>query len=107
MSGVQKVKYKTRKLLKLEKNRYSILTNDLEHCFLCNQASVDIHEIFGGSNRRISMEDGFCVPLCRHHHRLATDFIPLQRMLKMACQKKCEETMSREEFIKRVGRNYL
>ncbi|MEE3324178.1 MAG: hypothetical protein VZR33_02500 [Methanosphaera sp.] len=53
---------------KLEKNRYSVFTDDLEHCILCGATNVDINEIFMGRNRKNSMIYGMCIPLCRKHH---------------------------------------
>lgn len=108
-----KIRYKTKKLIKLENNRYSILTNDLECCYLCFNDDcheydlIDIHEIYGGANRQISMENGFCVPLCRHHHILATNDNSINLILKQLCQKKYEKTHSREDFIHLIGKNYL
>ena len=32
---VTTIKKKSKKLAKLEKNRFSIITKDLEHCYLC------------------------------------------------------------------------
>ncbi len=98
---------KTYKLQKLEKNRYSILTDDMEHCFICKNLFVDIHEIYGGSNRKVSMENGFCLPLCREHHKKATIDNSASLFLKVKCQKKFEETHSRDEFMSLIGRNYL
>ena len=98
---------KTYKLQKLEKNRYSILTNDMEHCLICKSPFVDIHEIYGGSNRKVSMKNGFTVPLCREHHRTATIDSFASTFLKVKCQKEFEKEHTREEFISLIGRNYL
>ena len=68
------IKKKSNKLAKLERNRFSILTDDLEHCYICKKIYFrlvpreDLHEIFGGRNRQISMRKGFVVPLCRKCH---------------------------------------
>lgn len=97
---------KSSKLAKLERNRYSILTDDLEHCFYCGRSPVDIHEIYGGANRKVSMANGFCVPLCRHHHELVTRNEGAS-LLKEICQQEYERTHSREDFMRLVGRNYL
>ena len=53
---------------KLEKNRYSIFTDDLKHCIICGLPNPDINEIFMGRNRKNSMIYGMCIPLCRFHH---------------------------------------
>lgn len=98
---------KTSKLRKLENNRYSILTEDLEQCFICKKSPVDMHEIYGGCNRKVSMQNGFCVPLCREHHKLVTDYPLNNKYLQEKCQRKFEETHTRDEFMKLIGKNYL
>ena len=98
---------KTYKLQKLEKNRYSILTNDMEHCFICGSPLVDIHEIYSAGNRKVSMKNGFCVPLCREHHKVATENYSANVFLKVKCQKEFEKTHTRDEWLKLIGRNYL
>lgn len=98
---------KTYKLKKLEKNRYSILTNDMEHCYICKSPFVDIHEIYGGSNRKVSMANRFCVPLCIEHHKFATLNADASNYLKQKCQHEFEKTHTRDDFIKLIGRNYL
>ena len=46
------IKKKSNKLSKLEKKRFSILTNDLEHCYICMKRDKkeitkdDLHEIY-------------------------------------------------------------
>lgn len=101
------MRYKTTKLINLEKKRYSILTEDLTTCYLCRQPKDDIHEIYGGANRKISMANGFCVPLCRHHHRQVTDDNEQNRKLKETCQRVYELNHTRSEFRNLIGRSYL
>lgn len=98
---------KTYKLQKLEKNRFSILTDDMEHCFICKSPFVDIHEIYCGKNRKVSMQNGFCVPLCREHHEFVTLNADGSNYLKQKCQFEYEKIYTRDEFIKLIGRNYL
>ena len=104
---------KTYRLQKLENGRYSILTNDLDRCIFCGAPDPDIHEVYGGSNRQISMANGFCVPLCRWHHLMVTNpdktalgFV-IDKELKEKCQKVYEQQHTREEFIKLIGKNYI
>ena len=101
------MKYKTSKLAKLERSRKSILTDNLSNCYLCGQSPVDIHEIYGGCNRIVSIKNDFCIPLCRKHHRQVTDNIINDIELKQLCQRKFEETHTRDEFLRLIGRNYL
>lgn len=47
----KKMKNKSKKQAKLERNRFSILTDDLEHCFTCElerriRKKEDLHEVF-------------------------------------------------------------
>lgn len=98
---------KTYKLQKLEKNRFSILTNDMEHCYICQSPFVEIHEIYNAGNRKISMKNGFCVPLCHRHHEYVTLNADGSNYLKQKCQMVFEKTHSREEFMKLIGRNFI
>lgn len=43
---VVKIKQKSSKLAKLEKNRFSILTNNLEKCYFCSKKRKELHEVF-------------------------------------------------------------
>lgn len=48
----------------------SIITTDMEHCFICKTAPAEIHHIiFGTANRDLSDKFGLVVPLCAKHHR--------------------------------------
>lgn len=63
------MKYKSYKLQKLEKTRVkSLLTNDMEHCYLCGRNKDDIHEIYQGRNRLNSIKYNLIIPLCRYCH---------------------------------------
>ena len=101
------MKKKTYNLTKLERNRYSILTDNLDECVICGSPYVEMHEVYGGKNRRVSKQNGFCVPLCRRHHDDVTNCEEKSLFLKRKMQKKFEEANSREEFIKLIGKNYL
>lgn len=98
---------KTYKLIKLERNRYSILTSDLKHCFICKKLGVDIHEIYGGRNRKVSMKNGLCVPLCREHHYVVTINAEESLKLKKMCQEEFEKTHTRNDWFNLIGKNYL
>ena len=71
-----KAQYKTQKSMKmrsskqtkLERNRFSILTNDLDHCVMCRAKKEHLHEIFFGRNRANSIKYGLVIPLCSMHH---------------------------------------
>ena len=67
-SNVTKLKKRTSKQAKLEQNRFSILTNDLDHCIICHSKKEHLHEVFYGKNRQNSMKYGCVIPLCQTCH---------------------------------------
>ena len=107
-SGVKKqIKSKTAKLKQLEEKRWSILTNKLDTCYVCPRPKDDINEIYEGARRITSIKNGFCIPLCREHHRMFHECYQFALVYKKECQKKFEETHNREEFIELIKRSYL
>ena len=106
---IKAIKNKTYKQAKLEKSRYSIITDDLEHCYICIKKGIkdmpkdDLHEVYGGRNRKRSIKNGFVVPLCRKCHKDSEILKFLQRFI----QRKYEKTHTREEFIKLIGKSYI
>lgn len=92
----------------------SILTEDMEHCYLCGREREAVHHIYHGTAlRKISDRHGFIVPLCANCHTMSTTSVHLDKKhvkdtaLKKLCQNRFERDHSREEFMKIVGRNYL
>ena len=67
-SNSTKLKKRTYKQTKLERNRFSILTSDLEHCILCGSKKDHLHEVIYGRNRLNSIKYGLVIPLCSTHH---------------------------------------
>lgn len=91
--------------------RYSIL-NNLDYCFFCDRPTEHIHEVyFGTANRQISIKNGFCVGLCNEHHNMSKNSVHQNRAmdleLKMLYQEKYEETHTRDDFRKLIGKSYL
>lgn len=89
------MKYKTNKLKRLENKRYSILTEDMEHCIMCNQKCDDINEIFLGRNRINSIKTGLCIPLCRRCHTIYHN----NRELQLFWMKQGLEEFTKEHTI--------
>ena len=87
--------------------------NDYEDgCYFCGGFwCMEVHHIFGASNRKHSEEDGLCVWLCRLHHNMAPDGVHYNKKkmdeLRRVGQKIYEKDHSHEEFMARYGRNYL
>lgn len=81
-------------------------------CYKCKTPlGLHLHHIYEGANRRISDRNGFTIYLCGKHHNLSNDGIHFNKeydlCVKRECQRRYEESHSREEFMKLIGRNYL
>ena len=102
------MKLKSYLIVKLERNRTSILTDDLDTCYLCGRRKEHLHEIYFGKNRVNSMKYGCVVPLCYDCHNRVHNDIALDRKLKKICQLEfmrhynCDE----DDFIKIFHKNY-
>lgn len=103
-----KMHNKSKKMTKLEKNRSSVFTNDLEHCYLCGRKKDDLHEVYAGRNRINSIKYNFVLPLCRECHSQNQNSPFFNNYWHKQGQLYWEEFIStREKFIKVFRRNYL
>ena len=103
-----KLRSKSNKLAKLERNRKSVFTDDLEHCILCGKKKNDLHEIFGGRNRLNSIKYNLVLPLCRECHSLNQNNPFFNDHWHKIGQEYFECNIgSRNEFLKVFRRNYL
>lgn len=104
----KKIVQKSKKLFKLEKNRFSVFTSDLSKCYICKKQKDDLHEIFGGKNRQNSIKLGLVLPLCRECHRLAHFNTDFSDFLHKLGQSYYEDNLgSKNDFILIFKRNYL
>lgn len=108
----KEIKKKSSKLATMERKRFSILTIDMEHCYVCIKENKvkkkkHIHEIFGGRNRQISIQHGFCIAICEECHDRTEIDMEFDRELKRECQSKFEEKHTRDEFLKLIDKSYL
>lgn len=94
------------KIRKLEKNRYSILTDDLTKCFICGMPKNHLHEVFYGKNRVNSMKYGCVVPLCFKCHENVHHNPTLDNKLKKICQKEFQKVYT-ESFVSIFYKNYI
>ncbi len=104
----KKMKNKSQKLKQAEQKRYSIFTSNLKICFMCDLdgkqvKKADLHEVYGGSNRLRSMQNGLVLPLCRKCHDDEDTILKLRKI----CQEIYELDHTREDFIKLIGISYL
>jgi hypothetical protein len=86
------------------------ILQDEKVCYITG-ATHDLHRhhiYHGTSNRKVSDDNGFWVWLRWDWHNGAKYGVHSDRLLdlsfKMACQKKFEETHSREEFMELIGK---
>ena len=89
----------------------SIIQSD-KCCLLCGSTyGLEIHHvIFGTAGRKIADKLGLKVWLCAKHHRGSVS--PHQNRdidlrLKRLAQTEYEKKHTREEWLEKVGRNYL
>lgn len=109
--STRNVNKRNSKITKLERNRTSIFTNDLEHCIICGNKKDNLHEIIYGRNRLNSMKYGFVLPLCFNHH-VGNRGIHYNRELDLFYKRKCQEYFennigNRLDFIRIFGKSYL
>ena len=98
------------KIHRLEQMRFSILTDDLSHCYICGAIKHSIHEIYFGKNRINSMKWGCCVPLCLNHHTGKDgvhNVTSLDKLLKEMCQLKFQQVYPEVDFLSIFHKNYL
>lgn len=100
-------KSKNKDITKLERNRFSILTNDLDKCIICGNKKNHLHEVFPGRNRSNSMKYGCVIPLCAKHHREIHENIELSTYYKILAQQRFIEVYPYLSFIEIFKRNYL
>ena len=101
------IKKRTYSLSKAEKERYSILTSNLDKCVLCPKKRDNLHEIFYGSGKRqLSIEYGLVIPLCYQCHlKIHRDSV-LQAIWHVKGQITFEEHYPDLDFLEIFGKNY-
>lgn len=93
----------------------SVLTGDLEHCYVTGSSYVAVHHVFPGTGRRKLCEQyGFIVPLEPSLHNMSAISVHsnpnkgLDLQLKQRCQKYFEAHYGdRSRFISLFGKSYL
>ena len=105
---VGKMKSKSNKLAKLEKNRFSLFSDDTTKCFICgSNYKLTWHEIFGGRNRSNSIKYGLCLRLCLACHVRYQDDIKFNKEWRVKGQKKFNDVYQDLDFIEIFKRNWL
>ncbi len=93
------IKKKSSKLAKAERNRFSIITNNLKKCYFCELDKDDLHEVFGGRNRQKSIKWGLVIPICRIHHRKITDDEQFNEIMQHIAKNIFIKKYGKEKFI--------
>lgn len=104
----KKMRVKSKKLAKLERNRFSVLTS-ADKCFICGSTHLlTWHEVFAGRNRPNSMEDGFCLRMCLLCHEKKQEDVQFNEFWHRKAQLYYEQNIGdRKQFLARYRRNYL
>lgn len=118
LQGYEGLLFPKKKVRKRKPRKESILQEKDGRCYLCMKSGdyrihpvTHKHHVYPGALRKISDENGFTVNLCVKHHEFDAAAVhenqDNMRRIQRDCQRKYEETHSREEFMNLVGRNYL
>ena len=104
---VVRLKVKTYKLAKMERNRKSLLTKDLEHCIVCGSKKEHLHELYFGKNRLNSIKYDLVIPVCFSCHTRIHNNIDLDLFYKKKGQQAFVTCYPDLDFIDIFKRNYL
>lgn len=100
------MKKKSNKLSKAERNRYSIIQDDMSICFFCGGQAESIHELIGGINRLMSIKYGLCVGACLKCHRILENNERIKQKYQILGQDTFEKKYNHEFFMKEFKMNY-
>lgn len=102
------IKKRTSKLNKLERDRFSLFTDDDSKCMLCDSTyQLTWNEVFRGKNRKLSMQYGLCQRLCLECHRKYQDDVLFNEIWHKKGQLEFIKNYPELDFVKIFGRNYL
>lgn len=105
---IKEIKKQSKKQRKLESKRFSMLTDNLDVCYICDRnRKDDLHEIFPGCNRKKSMQWGMVIPICRICHGIWEFDEELRAKIQKQAQEIFEEKYGHELFMAEFKRNYI
>ena len=92
--------------------RFSVITDDMDHCYICGRNRECLHEVFyGTANRKLSIKYGMVIPLCNFHHNMSDMGIHfnyfLDTKVKQEAQYRFNEVYPDLDFLQIFGKNYL
>lgn len=100
---------KSTKQVKIEKERFSILQDNLDKCYFCENKATDWHELLKGSNRKNCIKWGLCVRICRICHEKTENDSSFYKNMRKVAQIEWQKYYNKgeDEFIKIFKRSYL
>lgn len=113
-SGIKRrTPLKAKQTSKGKKGYFSIFTGDMGKCYVTGEKGrVEVHHIFGASDKAASEKYGFMLPLRGDWHRTGSYSIHMDRgfsvRMKMQCQEYYVGTLgkSREEWLREFRKWY-
>lgn len=91
----------------------SLITGDMEHCYICGSPYVQVHHCcHGTANRKLADKYKLVVPLCHKHHTGSLDSVHRNAEIDLRFKQIAQEAFeakkgSREDFIRIFGKSYL
>ncbi len=102
------LKKRTSKQVKKEKNRFSIIYQDLKNCCYCGSKDcVELNEVFEGAYRQTSIRLGMVAPFCHKHHQKFHNDRLFNLKYKTMFQKEYEKTHAHDEFMDIFKQDYI
>lgn len=102
------IKKRTSKQAKKEKNRFSIIYQDLKKCCICgSKTGVELNEIYEGAYRQTSIRLGMVAPFCHKHHQRFHNDRAFNLKYKSMFQREYEKTHTHNEFINVFKQDYI
>ncbi len=102
-----KSRQKSKKLVKLERNRFSILTASNKCCMCPVATNLTWHEVYRGRNRINSMKYGLCLRLCLNCHEKYQEDTEFNDYWHQQAQLKFIKAYPDLNFLEIFKRNYL
>ena len=108
LQNTVQIKKRTSKLNKLERDRFSLFTDDDSKCMLCGSTyQLTWNEIFRGKNRQLSMKYGLCQRLCLSCHMKYQEDPVFNEFWHKKGQLEFIKNHPELDFVKIFGKNYL
>jgi len=90
-----------------DRKRFSIITSDMDHCYICGRDRHHLHEVFHGPSRQVSKDWGMVVPLCWRCHNRIHNSQGEDEELKKTAQRIFEGEYGHDQFMAVFHKNYL